>query len=149
MRDQQPTAWTLQALRNSFPAPSPSSALPRRIWISRRDSRRRELAWEDELLARLPGFSRVELAGLSPAEQIELAAGAEVIAGPHGAGLSHALFGRPGAHLVELFPRSHLQPIYGRLAALAGLSYAWAQVDFDRPAELEPLTDAIRRFIAP
>lgn len=152
MRDQQPTPWTVQSIRSSFPLPAPPSASPlpasssgsplpapcsplppRRLWISRRDAAARLLTWEDDLLALLPGFERIELAALSPARQIALAASADVIAGPHGAGLAHVIFGHPGARAFELFPATHHQPIYARLASLAGLDYAWAKLDFTRP----------------
>lgn len=146
MRDQQPSAWTVNSIRAAFPSPTLAPDSPRRIWISRRDSRLRLLTWEDELLACLPGFVRVELAGLSPEEQIALTAGADVIAGPHGAGLSHVLFGRPGTRVVELFPHGHCQPIYARLASLAGLHYGWAVTDFDRASDLPALAVAINAF---
>ncbi len=149
MRNYQPDPWVLGAVRGSFPPPAPAPDAPRRLWISRRDARLRLLSWEDELLARLPGFTRVELAGLSPAEQIALAAGADVIAGPHGAGLSHVVFGRPGARVVELFPHVRRQPVYARLAALAGLDYAWAVADFDRTPDLPALAAAINAFCPP
>ena len=149
MRNYQPDAWVLRAVRETFPPPPPSPGAPRRLWISRRDAQLRQISWEDELLARLPGFTRIELGGLSPAEQTALAAGADVIAGPHGAGLSHVVFGRPGARVVELFPHARRQPVYARLAALAGLDYAWAVADFDRAPDLPALAAAINAFCPP
>lgn len=149
MRDQQPSEWTVAAIRGAFPSAPPEPSSPRRIWISRQDATLRNLSWENELLARLPGFSRIELAELPPAEQIRLASGAEVLAGPHGAGLAHALFGRSGARLIELFPHCHRQPIYGRLAALASLDYRWAITDFDQPHDLDRLATAILASLPP
>lgn len=149
MRDQVPSAWIVQAIRSSFPLPNPKlTTFGRRVWISRGDASSRILSWENDLLALLPDFSRVELAKLTPAQQISLAAEAEVIAGPHGAGLAHVLFGKPGGRVIELFPPTHLQPTYSRLAGLAGLRYAWAKVDYNKSPDLHALAHAIYSFCA-
>jgi len=152
MRDQQPTPWTVAAIRASFPATSvqPSPSSPRRLWISRRDANIRIFSREDELLASLPGFTRVELAKLSPADQIALVASAEVIAGPHGAGLANVVFGRAGARVIEITPSNAChQPLYARLASASGLKHAWVRTDYDHPADLPALASAISSFCPP
>jgi hypothetical protein len=148
LRDSQPTPWNVHALRSLFRvAPPPAPA--RRLWISRQDSRNRHLTWEDDLLRLLPSFEKVVLSPLAPAEQIRLFASAAVVAGPHGAGLSHLGFCLPGTRVIELMPDLRPRPLYARLAAAAGGRHAWAAVDFQaRPDNLPALAETIRRFSA-
>lgn len=145
MPDQQPGRSMVESLRSLFPVKS--AAGRRRLWISRGDAPTRRLAWEKELVARLPGFESVELARLRAAQQRELVAAADVIAGPHGAGLSHIVFSRPGTRVIELFPESDpMFPLYGRLAAVSGASHAWARTDFQNSAGAAALASAINDF---
>lgn len=145
LRDYQPTPWNLAALRRLLRIEPGTPA--RWLWISRADAKVRRLAWEDQLLARFPKFEKLVLGGLSPAEQARLFASAAVVAGPHGAGFSQLAFCPPGGRFVELFPPGHRQPIFARLAQAAGLTASWAMTDFERPADLEPLTAALRGFL--
>ena len=145
--DSEPTPWLVNAICETVdePLPPPGS---RHLWISRRDAGVRHLAWEDVLLAQLPTFERVELAGRAPADQIDLMREATVIAGPHGAGLANLIFCPPSAAVVELHP-DHDRAVFARLAIAAGCRHAWAVVNFERPPENLPrLADAIRTFIA-
>ena len=109
----------------------------------------RRVAWEADFVARLPGFERIELSRYSPSEQIALFTNCAAVAGPHGAGLAHVAFCPPGAHVFELFPDGRRQPVYHRLAGLAGAHYHWATVDFENPARLDELSAAIRLALAP
>ena len=146
MRDYQPTPWIVQALRGLLDAQPPAAPGRRRLWISRRDAQSRQPAWETALLAALPGFECVVLSQQSPAQQIALMREAAVVAGPHGAGLSNLIFCAPGTRVVEIFPDANRQPIYGRLANVCQLPYAWAVTDFSTgvPAGLAA---AITRFV--
>lgn len=146
LRDYQPTPWNVAALR-SLVRINPG-APTRWLWVSRADARVRHLAWEDEILRHFPKFEKVVLSRLPPADQARLFASAAVVAGPHGAGFAQLAFAPPGGRLVELFPPGHRQPIYARLAQAAGLTAAWAMVDFDRPADLDRLTSVLRPFLA-
>lgn len=147
IRDQQPNQLTLRALRELFPDANPAPTGDLRLWISRRDVGLRNLAWEDALLALLPEFQRVELGQLDPAAQLALSTRAQVIAGPHGAGLAQVVYAPPGGHLIELFPTGLRMPLYARLAGLAGVRHAWAEVDHQHPGDLPTLAAAIRRQI--
>jgi hypothetical protein len=145
MLDYQPTPWNLQALRRLL-SPEPGSPT-RWLWVSRSDARVRHLAWEDEILSHFPKFEKVVLSAMGPSAQARLFATAAVVAGPHGAGLAQLAFCPPGGRLVELFPPGHRQPIYARLAQTAGLTAAWAMVDFDRPTERDRLISSLRAFL--
>jgi Glycosyltransferase 61 len=148
MRDYQPTPWILSALRSLLDAVPPDFPGRRRLWLSRADAHSRQPAWESALLARLAGFERVTLSGLAPAEQIALMRDAAVVVGPHGAGLSNLVFCAPGTKVIELFPDANRQPIFGRLANVARLPYAWAVADFTSADPDPRLADAISAFIA-
>lgn len=49
---------------------------------------------------------------------------ADVVVGPHGAGLANALFCTPGAQLLELLPSRDVAPgPFHSVASVAGMSY--------------------------
>jgi capsular polysaccharide biosynthesis protein len=88
----------LQEIRHRIGAPVPAvvSASPRRIYITRRGARHRRVLNEDQLLLVLKthGFAMVEPEKLSLDEQITLFRQAEIVMGPHGAGLAGAMFAK-------------------------------------------------------
>ena len=80
-------------------------------------------------------------------QQVELVQASCVIIGAHGAGLSHALFAPPGAHLLELRPPSFVRPHFIFYASWAGVHHHdWTLVDgAPPPAEVEAqLRDVLR-----
>jgi capsular polysaccharide biosynthesis protein len=60
---------------------------------------------------------------------------AEIVVGPHGAGLANLAFCRPGARVVEIIPTDNAHPFYYSLSVSAGLEYGYlrAQSAVDRP----------------
>ncbi len=147
-QDSQPTPWLVSTVRETVSAVPPVRGT-RKLWISRNDAGVRHVAWEGELLSRLPEFEHVELAARPPAGQIALLGSAAVVAGPHGAGLANLVFCPAGASIVELQPAHCNRPLFGRLASAAGCRHAWTTVDFARPPEnLPALAGAIRAFAA-
>lgn len=80
------------------------SSRRRRIYISRAKAGWRKVVNERELMQTLRrhGFQRYFLEDLSSQEQIQLFQEAEVIIGPHGAGLANVVFTPPGATVIEL-----------------------------------------------
>ncbi len=106
------------------------------------------MLWEDSLLARFPRFEKIVLSPRPVPEQITLFAGADVIAGPHGAGLANLVFAAHGVRFAEFFPPGQLQPVYSRLAQVAGGRAAWAQTDFTAPGDLEKVSAALAEFLA-
>jgi hypothetical protein len=79
---------------------------PRRIYISRKDARLRRVSNEAQLIPVLEsrGFRAVTLRGLPIARQVELFRHAEAVAAPHGAGLAHIAWCKPGTKVIEIFP---------------------------------------------
>lgn len=148
MADYQPTPWIVNTLRRAVRAATPETPGKRRLWISRADARARQLTWEDALLAQLEGFEKITLSELAPAQQLELFAGAGVVAGPHGAGFAHLAFCAPGTRVIEIFPDAHRQPIYARLANVGRLHYAWAVADFAAAQPPAGLGAAMNAFLS-
>lgn len=81
-------------------------SMPRRIYISRNDARLRRVLNEKDLQPVLDrfGVTPVVLKGKPLAEQVALFRNAEAIVAPHGAGLAHITWCRPGTQVLELFP---------------------------------------------
>lgn len=76
----------------------------KRIWISRQFARRRRIRHEASLFPVLKsfGFEIVYPESLTTVEQLRLFGQAEVVAGPHGAGLTNCIMLQPGAQLIEI-----------------------------------------------
>jgi len=85
---------------------TPESGFPKRIYISRNDARLRRVRNEDRIVSMLEerGFQRVTLKGLPMARQVQFFRQAEAIIGPHGAGLAHTAWCKPGTKVIEFFP---------------------------------------------
>lgn len=85
---------------------TPESGFPKRIYISRNDARLRRVANEEAIVAILEkrGFQRITLKGVPMARQVQFFRQAEAIVSPHGAGLAHTVWCKPGTKVVEFFP---------------------------------------------
>lgn len=130
VEDLRPTPWIIAQIRSLFSQPPAPTGSGRRLWISRVGAAFRNPIWESQLLRLLPDFERVDLAALTPAEQVSLFAAAEVVAGPHGAGFANLVFSQPDTRVIEIMPDLRHIPLYARLAAAARLSHAWLAADF-------------------
>lgn len=96
-----------------------------RVIVRRRRATRRRWLDEDDVVRALAdiGFEAFDFETLPVADQIKLAASADVLLGAHGAGLVHTLFARRGGCLFEVAPPSIDHPDYWGLAAAAGQRY--------------------------
>jgi hypothetical protein len=103
---------------------SPSGA-KRRLYVTRSDTKKRRIANEQELVPALRerGFEIVAPGRLSFREQVGLFQWADVIAGPHGAGLTNILFAPKAVRIVEIFPANKVKNTYLLLAHSLGQSY--------------------------
>lgn len=110
----------------------------RKLFLSRRSARRRRLINEDQVLAALPGFERIELESLSVAEETALFAEASVIVAPHGAGLTNLLFCTGPTAVVELVYDDAPPHVYRRLAGLLGHPYIAVGCKPETQARLKP-----------
>lgn len=92
-----------------------------RLYVARSQ---RGLANDDEVWRLLQplGFQRVEPTTWE--ENVTLFAHADVIVGPHGAGLSNVIFAPAGARLIELVPGDRPFPYFYSAACAAGVRYS-------------------------
>jgi hypothetical protein len=95
----------------------------RRLFMLRKGTRR--VANLDALrpVLRKHGLEEVSTERMSFDEQVGLFAGASLLVGPHGAGLSNAIFMPAGSTLVELMPAWYSPACYLVMANEAGLRY--------------------------
>ena len=109
----------------------PATERPRRVFVSRADARKRRLLNEDEVFARLErfGFERVMPGRLPLADQVALFSGAQIIAGPHGAGLTNLIFMPEGGAVVEVFRRGNVSGAYAWLSHLGGHAHGYVISD--------------------
>jgi hypothetical protein len=106
----------------------------RRLFISRRDATSRPFLNAQELEETMAGlgYEIVVTGHMSLKEQIVCFSKADIIVGAHGAGLINAIFCRPGATLIEIFPEYMVQPHFWTAASLRGLNYGYlAGTSFD------------------
>jgi len=103
----------------------------RRIYIARAADLDRQMTNEPEVRALLDarGFETVAPERLTFDDQVALFAGARLVVGTHGSGLTGIMYMSPGCALIEMFPAAasvpRASPAYNqRLASSAGLRYA-------------------------
>lgn len=99
----------------------------KRIYVSRAKAGWRKVLNEDELLAMLNrhGFRRYFLEDLSVQQQIQLFQQAEMIVGPHGAGLANVVFAPPGAKVIEIGTVYRPFGYFHRLCTQCGHDLVW------------------------
>lgn len=91
-----------------------------RLYVARSQ---RGIANDAEVWAALKARGFVRLEPATWEDNVRAFASAELIVGPHGAGLSNVVFSPPGAQLIELLPGDRPFPYFYTAAAAAGLSY--------------------------
>lgn len=106
--------------------PQSEEGSPKRIYISRDDASVRRLTDEAALAERLQrhGVQVVTLSGKSVSEQMRLFSGAELVIGPHGAGLSNVIFAQDKCRVIELVSPARLWPTFRTLCARRGQQYS-------------------------
>lgn len=126
-----PQAQSCRFLRDVFRSEDLSHDKRRLLYISRRDAKERRVLNEAEVLKAIEpsGFEATVLEGMQFAEQIQLFSEARVILGPHGAGLSNAVFCEPGTMLIEFMPKGRVVDCFERLARFGGLDYTAISAD--------------------
>ncbi|WP_207462028.1 glycosyltransferase family 61 protein [Azospirillum sp. SYSU D00513] len=83
----------------------------RKIYVSRRDASIRRVSNEEALMEALAphGFELICPGDLSFEDQIKVFSEAEIVVGPHGAGMANVAFMTPGTKVVEIFSRTVLE----------------------------------------
>ena len=84
-------------------------------------------------IGRIPGVEMqvaLNFESISFEEQVRQSASADILIGPHGAGLTHVLFMRPHSVLIELLPHAWADPGYRTLSHYTGSVYMhWQQTE--------------------
>ncbi len=106
---------------------SGSAPVGKRIFLSRRDARTRRLLNGDAVEAVLAnhGFNILSCSEMRFAEQVQAAAGADIVIGCHGAAMANILFCPEGCRVIELFPEYCAQPEYRAISARGNLPYGY------------------------
>ena len=123
--------WSCNFLRSSLLVESqkerslPPRAEGKKIYISRRDANSRRLTNESELIDLLVrnGFVVLELDRMSVAQQVLAFAEADVIIGPHGAGLANIVFCQKGTTVIEISHPKYIFGVYHDLATRCDLDH--------------------------
>lgn len=111
-------------LRNRMTANTDSGANSRRIYVSRREADSRLVLNEDELMETLStlGFEAYVLERMRFEDQVSLFDEAELVVGPHGAGLINTIFSAD-TDIVEFLHEGDVRPHYFELANLLSHGY--------------------------
>ncbi|MFO1537085.1 MAG: glycosyltransferase family 61 protein [Actinomycetota bacterium] len=116
----------------------------RRVYVSRRSARRATVN-EAAVVALLDefGFEVVVAEALSVGAQVQRFAEAAVIVGGHGAGLYNMVHAAPGAVVVDMVDRYHLEyaPVFRSLAEELGHEYWYLTTDI--PVDRGPQSDSV------
>lgn len=105
---------------------APRMPLPRKVFLSRQDTRMLSNAAEIEAILKPMGYETVFPETLTPADQIRLIRGADEIVAIHSAGLAPLLYCDPDhrpRHLIELLPCGHMTDVYRAIAAEIGCDW--------------------------
>lgn len=127
-----------------------TSPLPRRVFLSRKDSRIAENA--DEIAAWLApmGFETVYPETLSASDQIRLFRQAEIMVAIHGAGLAPLLYApaqNTMRHLIEILPCGHITDVYRVMAQQVGWNWIGVRGTL-KPEYVQPAYDFSTPFKA-
>jgi capsular polysaccharide biosynthesis protein len=130
-------------------APPPADPLPRRVFLSRNDTRRISNEAEIETLLARHGFRTVYPEQLSAADQFRLFEQAEIMVAIHGAGLAPLLYRPEGGlqQLVEILPCGHMTDVYRVMAEQVGCRWIGVRGRI-KPAYVKAAYDLEARFNA-
>ncbi|HYG37844.1 MAG TPA: glycosyltransferase family 61 protein [Cytophagales bacterium] len=120
--------WVFEYLRDGFlNCVEKSENLPSLVYISRKDSKFRNVLNEVELVKLITpyGFQNVTLSDLSFVEKVNLFANADVILGASGAGLTNIFFCKKGSMLIELFSEGFVLTDYIDIAHKAEMAHSF------------------------
>ena len=127
-------AAEVERLRASFPRGRRDAGWPTRVYVSRRKDRTRVLRNEREVetAMRHKGLTIVYAQDLSFKDQIALFASADLVVGPHGAGLANLVWAEKTSRVVEIFPATYFNDCYARLSRMVGADYRYVVSKRDR-----------------
>ena len=141
----------IERLRRAFLPPTEPVGQPAEVlYVSRVRTANRAVRGEQalETALRARGFTIVYAEELSLTAQIARFAGARLIVGLHGAGLSHVVWASAPAQVAEIFPAGYFNDCYARLSSSMGFGYApffcgSRRSGFDPTADPLPVADIL------
>jgi hypothetical protein len=99
-----------------------SGAGPKRLYVPRGELRNLSNRSEIEAILREFDFTTYDCAKQAGHDAF---ADAEIIVGPHGAGLSNLVFSKPGAKVLDLMPSDFILPFFHAKAEAMGRDYSY------------------------
>lgn len=120
-------SWVCNWLRTRLGTQARTARRSLRLYVSRSIAGNGTISNEEAVRACVAqhGFTTLHSEHLSMEDQIDLFAQAEVVLGPHGAGLSNVIFANPKCVVVELFADNYINVCYWTLCCQLGLRYAF------------------------
>jgi capsular polysaccharide biosynthesis protein len=121
----QPNLFQVQYLQKLF-GDIKSRALPgRRIYISRKNTGRRMIVNEEDVLQLLSkySFEIIQCEDLSVEEQVAIFSGSSAIIGSHGSAMTNLVFCAAGTKVIDLFNPSHINPCFWYISQWVNLEY--------------------------
>src|SRR4051794_3291511 len=115
--------WLADFLRRAL-GPAGTTRSNRRLYVSR-SGYGREAVREREVESLLLEYGFEIYRGVEHDDQPRDFAEAELVVGPHGAGLANLAFCRPGTRVIEILPTDNAHPFYYSLAVAAGIDYSY------------------------
>ena len=117
--------WVYRSLRERFRRYDEQSGSTPRVYISRARAAGRRLRKTARFrrILRDRGFDEVILEELAFIEQVQVVAQADVVMGDHGAGLSHIVFCKPDAQVIEILSPAWPRPHFWAIASQLDLRY--------------------------
>lgn len=114
-------SWQAHYLKNAFGVVNESSN--RKLYVTRNNCTRK-VANEEDVISLVQSYGYEIYNPTEHNDTISDFGSANMVIGPHGAGLADIVFCSPGARVLELIPSDHIYPYYYTLAESAGLKYA-------------------------
>jgi capsular polysaccharide biosynthesis protein len=139
-------------LRNYFLAEQDESMQMKRVYITRKNAKKRKIINEDDLLPKLRefGFEIIDMDALGFKQQIRVMLGAEMLVSLHGAGLTHMLWMKDRGKVLEIRASGDCHNnCYFTLASDLELDYYYSLADKTDAAQSTQQADYIidpRRF---
>lgn len=111
---------------------------PRKLYVSRKNAKKRKVVNEDELSDGLKqlGFECVDLENTPFTEQVKLFGNCETLVSIHGAALTNSIFMPAGSSVIELYPdivkrKEDLSACYYRLSKVLGNDHRYLFCETD------------------
>lgn len=117
--------WISTALRETLGYDVTGGTGQRRLYLSRKDAKRRRIINESEIRDALneKGFTEVQCEGMTFNDQKSLFGNAEIIVAAHGASLTNIIWCKEGTKIIDILPDTKSDSCFGILSHQCKLAY--------------------------